>query len=426
MDHVRTVIVFALVACAAGAQDEKSPEAKQRARFARSLADSGSEAIPRLAPLLSDSDRLVRLEAVKSIAAIGTQHSIDPLIRATRDNDAEIQIRSTDGIVNFYLPGYLPSVLQRLGASIRSRFDREDSRVIDSYVKVREDAVLAIGQLARGGVSMEVRANAARAVGVLRGRAALPDLIAALQSKDDSVLFESLIAMQKIRDVSAGPKVIFLLRDLQQRVQIAAIETAAMLRAKEAVPELEKVYAQSRSDTVRRAALGALAMLGDESSRPLFQRAFAEKDEALRIAAAEGYARLKTASDRPSLQAAFESEGKMGPRLAQAFALVSLGNIQPAEFSPLTTLVNALNAKRYRSAALAYLTELAREAAVRQELYRYLKQGLRDEKTGLAAVLSTSGDRESASHLEPLTKDPDVEVAQEAIRALKNLQARLN
>lgn len=407
-------------------QPEAGSTPKERIRYVRDVARSGgSESIPKLEPYLSDPDREVRLEAVKAIVSIGTQHSIDPLIRATRDNDPEIQMRATDGIVNFYLPGYVQSGLQRFGSAVRSRFEKEDTRAVDPYVIVREDVVLAIGRLVRGGASMEARANAARAAGILRGKAAVPDILEALKTKDDDVLFESLIALQKIGDQSAGPKVIFLLRDLEERVQIAAIETAALLRTREAVPDLQKVYAQARSSKVRRAALSALAMLPDESSRKLFEAAFHDRDDGLRAAAAEGFARLRTPSDRPHLQKAFAEERKMAPRLAQAFGLVSLGELDTGEFAPLMYLVNTLNSKSYRNVAQAYLTELAREQSVRQELYRLLKGGTREEKTGLARVLAASGDRASIEHLQALTKDPDVKVAQEALRSVRTLQARL-
>jgi HEAT repeat protein len=80
---------------------------EQRIQTAHDLVDQGSAAIPRLQAMLSDPSIEVRIEAVKSIVEIGTQASLDPLIQATRDNDAEVQIRATDGLVNFYLPGYV-------------------------------------------------------------------------------------------------------------------------------------------------------------------------------------------------------------------------------------------------------------------------------------------------------------------------------
>jgi HEAT repeat protein len=271
---------------------------------------------------------------------------------------------------------------------------------------------------------MPARANAARAVGILRGTAAVPDLVQALQTKDDDVIYESLIAMQKIRDESAGPRAAFLIRDLHERVQIAAIETVGLLKTRQSIPDLQRVFDGASSDKVRSAALTALAMMPDPSSRPWFQRAFTDKDEGVRASAAEGFARLKTDSDRPMLERAFNDERKMGPRLAVAFALVSLGNVETTEFAPLTYLVNTLNSKSYRNVAQPYLTETARDEKVRSALYGYLKTGTNDEKAGLVRVLGASGDESSVAHVQALTKDPNTEVAQEAIRALRALQMR--
>src|SRR5215472_7638016 len=82
-----------------------------RPKEVRELAKGGSNAIPQLQALLKSPDLEIRVEAVKSIVEIGTQRSLDPLIEATSDSDAEIQIRATDGLVNFYMPGYVKTGL---------------------------------------------------------------------------------------------------------------------------------------------------------------------------------------------------------------------------------------------------------------------------------------------------------------------------
>ena len=154
------------------------------------------------------------MEVVKQLTEIGTQRSLDPLIQATRDNDPEVQIRATDGLVNFYCPATSRPAsrasLKRVGTGIKGKFTDTNDQVIDPYVVVRPEVISALGALARGGGSMDVRANAARAIGVLRGKAAVPDLIEAAHSKNTDVIYESLIALQKIRDESAGPRVSFL------------------------------------------------------------------------------------------------------------------------------------------------------------------------------------------------------------------------
>ena len=142
-------------------------------------------------------------------------------------------------------------------------------------------------------------------------------------------------------------------------------------------------------------------------------------------AAAEGLARIKDPKDQPALTQAFTDERDSSPRLSLAFALVAVGRVEMNDLSPLRYLMNTLNRAAYRGVVLAFLTELAREQAVRNALYPYLPTATRDEKTGLSIVFSRSGGRDSVPYLETLQKDGDVAVVQEAVRSLRTLEAGL-
>src|SRR5579859_6728303 len=257
-----------------------------RPKEVRELAKGGSNAIPQLQALLKSPDLDIRIEAVKSIVDIGTQRSLDALIEATGDSDPEMQIRATDGLVNFYLPGYvktgLGASLKRVGRGIKAKFTDTNDKIIDVYISVRPEVIAALGKLARGGVSMESRANAARAVGILRGQAAIPDLLDAMKSKNDAVLYESLIAIQKIHDKNVAPKLRYLLNDLDEKVQLAAIETTGILQNKDALPDLVGALNRAKSAKVRRGALSAIAMIPDDSSRPLYTKYLSDRDDAMR------------------------------------------------------------------------------------------------------------------------------------------------
>jgi HEAT repeat protein len=422
-------LLLVLACLALPAQDVSSPDPKQRRKAARELARQGSPGIPGLQTLLSDSELTVRIEAVKAIVQIGTQHSLDPLIQATRDPDPEIQIRATDGLVNFYLPDYVrtgfTSSLRRVGTGIKGKFTDTNDQILDPFVEVRAEVIEALGKVARGGSSMESRANAARALGILRGQAAVPDLLEAVRSKDSRVLYECLVAFQKIKDLSVGLKLSFLLRDLDEKVQIAAVETAGLLYNKEALPRLREIFLRTRSKKVRRAVLTTIAMLPDPANRDLLLRHLTDKDEDLREAAAEGLARIGDAADRPLLEKRFAEEKKNSPRVSVAFALVMLGRVELSEFSPLQYLVNTLNSKLRAKEARTFLIEAARNTGIRRTLHTALVRGTRAERIYLAQVMAQSGDRETVPLLQSLTRDTDVQVAQEAVRALRTLQARL-
>jgi HEAT repeat protein len=399
-----------------------------RPKDVREIGKAGSSAIPRLQELLKYPATDVRVEAVKQITEIGPPRSLDPLILATQDHEIEVQILATDGLVNFYLPGYVKSgfgsSLRRAGTSIKGKFTDTNDQVIDPYITVRADVILALGKLVNGGPTTDVRANAARAVGVLRGKGAVQDLVDATHSKDSTLIYESLVALQKIRDESAGPRISFLVHDLDPKVQIAATETVGLLRDQQDLGSLADVLKRSDNIRVKRAALTAMAMLPDESSRPIYQQYLHDKDDKLRAAAAEGFARLKDPRDLPMLQQAWQEEAKPSPRLSLAFAEVFDGKTDLSEFSPLQFLINNLNSSAYNGVAFPFLVELARDARVRQALYGPLASGSKDEKIGLARVLGRSGDQESVAPLQKLTNDPDSEVAQAALTAVRNLQSK--
>src|SRR6266567_8997942 len=186
MRPYRTLLILLAVVSVSPAQDAASKDV--RPKDVREIAKGGSSAIPRLQEFLKYPATDVRVEAVRQITEIGTQRSLDPLVQAAQDNDPEVQIRATDGLVNFYLPGYVQTgfgaSLRRVGSSIKGRFTDTNDQAIDPFVTVRADVIAALGSLVSGGGSMEARANAARALGVLRGKDAEPDLLKALRSKD--------------------------------------------------------------------------------------------------------------------------------------------------------------------------------------------------------------------------------------------------
>lgn len=416
-----------LVPVAVCAQDA-DPSA--RIKQARDLGKQGSEGAAQLGVLIKDPSPEVRREAAKSLANIGTQYCLDPLTAALADSDAEVQIRATDGLINFYMPGYLgDSVSDGLrrskdGLSARWRKDVYEG-ILDPDVPVRQEIVDGFAKLAGDGNPLLVRANTARAIGIVRGRSALPMLIDGLRSKDDRLIFECLIAIQKLRDPEAGPRVVFLLRDLDDKIQATAIETVGILRTGDAVSTLQRVVEDDPNKKVRRAAITALGRIASPSSQELFLRAIQDRDEEFRAAAAEGLGRLGRPEDRNTVAAVYKDESKPSARLAEAFALVELGDHSLSELSPLRDLINHLNSRAWRGVASPYLGELLRKDAVRAVVYTMLLSASKEEKRGLAMVLAGTGATDAVPPLEQLRRDPDLDVANDAVRALRILRASI-
>jgi HEAT repeat protein len=398
-------------------------------RDVRTVAKDGPKSIPKLAQYLDSAALETRIEVVKQLNDIGGRESLDPLITATQDPEAEMQLRATDGLVNFYLPGYLrqgpAASISHSGGTAHAKISASNEQIIDSFVSVRPEIIAALGKLARSGNGLDVKASACRALGILRGKAAVPDIVEALRTKDNTVMYEALVAIRKIGDPSAGPKIVYLLRDLDDRIQGVAVETAGLLQAKEGLPALRGIVANPRGSMSERAALGAIAMMPEKTDRALFQRYLASKDDRLRAAAVEGLGRIGDPGDRTAIERVWRDDDKMPPRLASAFSLAIGGNVGLAEDSPFRYLLNSLNSGAWRETAAAYLTEAARRPSVLAALQQPLQSGTKEEKIQLARVLAASGDATAVPWLDKLSRDADDTVAQEGLRALRSLRARL-
>jgi len=418
-------IVLAASLCAAAAPDG---DAKQKIRAIKDFSRQGSTGINSISGYLTDENVDVRREAVKAIVGIGGISTLDPLVNASRDNDADIQERAVDGMVNFYLPGYVQKgwmdSVKHAGSSVAGMFGEQNDQVIDPDTPVRPEVIEAVVRLIGGAASEEARANAARVAGILRARAAVPALAAALKSKSDGLIFESLIALQKIRDASAGASAMFLVRDLDEKLQIAAIDLVGLLRTADAVPDLKRVV-ENGNKKPRRAALAALGQIADRSSLTYFEQYLNDRDDGMRASAAEGIGRVGVAADRALVQEMFQSERKVSLRLSLAFALVGLGDVDEATDGPLRFLSSNLTSRSWKGVASPFLAELARKPQVRTVIYQMLKDlGDKDELMGLAGVLAQSGGKDSIAPLEELSRNPDPAVGKEALRAIRMINSR--
>jgi HEAT repeat protein len=390
----------------------------------RKLGKKDSQAIPELAQYLSDPNPDIRAEAARSIVKIGTDRSLEPLVKATQDKDANIQILATDGIVNFYLPGYvsnglLSHPLSRGVKEVKQLFSVRSRLEIPAEITVRTDVQEALANEVAHAASVEARANAARAAGILRDGAAVAALSQALQSKDTVLILESLYALQKIRDLSAGPAAGFLVRDLDDKVQLAALETVGLLHSEQSAAAVRSVFQNPRNDKAKRAAFQALALLAVPADRALFQQYATDKDTSIRAAAIEGLGRVRAPEDTPLLDSAFnEPNADWRIHLAAAFALVNEGKVDTGEFSPLRFLMENLDQSGRDVTAQAYLTEVCHRDTVRKAVYSLLPDLTASQKIALCRILASTHAPDVIPVLNGLAKDPNPDVSLAATKSL--------
>ena len=96
------------------------------------------------------------------------------------------------------------------------------------------------------------------------------------------------------------------------------------------MPDLLDVLNRSSDRKVQRAALTSIAMLPDAKNRDVYARYLKDKDERLRAAAAEGFARLKNPADLPMLRRLGRGEENRGA----PFAGIRHGDARTVTSSP--------------------------------------------------------------------------------------------
>ena len=422
--------VFCLVAASAWGlqtgveQQLQDPDARVRERAVKEIGEQGNPAyVSVIAPLVQDSEERVRTTVVRSLIRLGSPASLAPLSLAVRDGIPEIRYLAIDGIVNFYLPGYVDTgfggFFRSVSRRVEGMFSDVDTVVADPDINLDPEVLRVFRQSVTGAPDMQTRARVARALGILRVKETIPDLVQAAFSDNTELILESLRALQKIKDLSAGPRIAFLLMYPQKDVQIQAALTLGLLRVEEAIGDLRVTLETSEDNDIRAAALDALAFMPNESTALLFMRHLLDREKKLRIPAALGLGRLKSPEHLPHIEQARQRERDASVRLALDFALVSHGRLEY-----VNEIVDELESRARRGEARPYLVELARESPVRDALYAHLYSRNAEVRKNICIVLGASGDSNSIVQLDNLLRDRDAEVALEASRAIRILRSR--
>jgi len=295
-----------------------------------------------------------------------------------------------------------------------------DSTTIDPGLTVDPRVIPALIATLKDTRSNEASRQAAKGLGTLVARPAVPDLVAAAHSSDADLAREALNALTKIKDRSAGPPLVDLVDSPNKDVRRDACVTTGILRANEALPKLQTIYESDPDPKDKVAAAQGLGYLGQKVSVPLFTKALWSDDKDTRQAAAEGLARAGDPQSLSELEKAVAVEKDATVKLAIEFAFTALGKLDY-----VSAMVNDLGTKMRGDTARAYLTELARDPVFLPKLYPYLQSPDAGVRKRLCLVLMYSGDKTSLDPLDRLSHDPDGDVAAQALRAKQAIRARL-
>jgi HEAT repeat protein len=402
--------------------DLRSGDAKVRRKAASELGKTKSrDAVQPLLGAATDRDVSVREEVVKSLGLLKDQEALTMLLTTIKDPADSVREESIIALVNLYADRDATWVVTRTAKKVYKTINPfsdqvgDDATIIEAYVQV---APMVIDSIADRLVdsSLAVRLDAAKALGVLRARPAIPKMIDAMKTGDANLRIAVLRSLYKIRDTSTDEQILPYLNDSDKNVRDETIVTLGLFRSKKALPDLKRIYDQNPDTKLRLKAFQALALIGDESTLDLFKRNLRDTDKAYRQAAAEGIGRVGDTSLVEDVSRTFLNEKDTGAQIAQSFALYRLGR---KEF--IEKLLMGLAERMYHQQATAYLVEMG--APVIPDLVRNLNHENSIVREKLCAVLGLIGDSSTIEQLKPLLRDSNPSVASEAALAIRRLGA---
>jgi len=390
----------------------KSPNTRTRQEAAEALGKSRRrEAVAHLAPLVHDPEVKVRMEVVKALRQLREPAAVPALVTSMRDGDPAIREEAIGTLVELYADRERASAVSRFLDLFSDEFDRSS---IAPYVVVDASVIQALGRALRD-EDKDIRGEAALALGILNGTAALKDLTAALQDPEPSVRGAAATAIGKIGSGQDGRALVPLLADTASSVRHRGLQAIGVLKVREAGPALREMYEANRRKELGLKVLETLSRVGDPGMADLFQQLVQDPDPAKRRLAVEGLGRISDASYLAAFKKDYQREHSEEVKLAYAFALARMG-----DRAFLDSIVLSLPSRSLGARARAYLLEMGHDVA--GDLYPYLKDPDADVRAVLCEILGAIGDADTIQHLTPLLSDPSSSVVDRATRAIERLR----
>ena len=382
-----------------------------------------------------DEDPDVRAEALQSLGMIKDFSALPEMIDALQDPKADVRGVAIRSLVALYTEHDIDFITnRRAGWNLFNPFlDTSDHEIVEPYVTVDPAIVAAIGESARGDGERDVRISAIRAVGVLRGAAAIPHLADALNA-DQDLRMEVLRAFIKIGDTSAGPHLIPFFRDSDHKVRTQAMVAAGMLKYKPAVEPLLSVYGlgPEKKGTFKKvgervkgglsylpprdeAALWALSLIGDEKAEQTFVENMTDKDADRRQYAIEGLARIAEPRYLDQISRLVLTEKNGDVKLAEYWALYKMGSTANIQY-----IVRKLETDQ-EDQARAYLME---SNAV--DLYPHVRSSSKEVRQKTIEILGRIGNQDTIKELEPIVRTSSASTADTATVAIKRIEWRIS
>ena len=276
----------------------KSRPPESRGHAACSLEhEADPKELPVLADALKDEDPYIRESALHALDWYG-KAPIEAAIAAILASDGHAPVREAAARAlascSLHAAPALIAALSDPAAPVRAQAALSLGRLEAT------DAVAALGAALQKDESLEVRCNAAYALGLIKGDAVLPHLIAASRDASPAVRKQAADALGETFHAGALAPLCALLKDPDDEVREEAAHglqwIAGFGEVRDTVIFAPLCEALGDSSVkVRENAIGALGSLRDKRAMPLIEEFLKDEESGIRCAALEAIASIDKA-----------------------------------------------------------------------------------------------------------------------------------
>jgi HEAT repeat protein len=396
-------------------RDLAASDPSERRIAAETLATADERAIYPLIRSLRDENPGVQDAAMRSLIAIGgevTAYMTLPLLRESPF------LRNTARIV---LSQIGKSAVQLLRSLLADKDDDIRTFAVDLITNIGScEYPEEITRLLETDPNQNVRASAAKALGVLGYRDGLQALIGALKDSE-WVCFSALESLANINDDACIEPVMALLQGSSETARYAAIETLGKMGTNRAIDSLISLLPKS-NDFEKTAIVKSLVQIGMTPAMAevsdLLIELFIKGDWDDRLLALKGLADLQYEQAIPAI---LDSAGALDPSAPESEDRLSAVKRALIRFGCAPSLIASLAdpAVRFRAKTIAIevIAELRCPEAVRS-LIRIMDGDLREVRRSAALALAEMPGEEALQALRKCIDDRDGHVRNVALSAL--------
>ncbi|MFW9914687.1 MAG: HEAT repeat domain-containing protein [Candidatus Thorarchaeota archaeon] len=367
----------------------RSEDKAKQQQSIEELVEWGIQGAPWVTQALNSRNQRIRAGAVQVLTKLAYEPAVAKMAEMLKDDSVAVRYISSQAMGAFQYEPATSSLIHLLA---------------DKAEEVREKAILALTQI---------------------GPSTVPDLLKAIEDKNQIVRRGTCVVLGRIADPIASKKVSQRLSD-KNDVRLAAIEALKQIGA-ECIPDL--VEATKRKDV--KARTGAVEAAGDIGKQTgdiqairLLEAALNDKKEEVREMAAKGLLEIGLPSVQSLCRALISHNTDTALKAAQTLRNLTEVMLEAGEISATRNLVGALKHKsaEVRTVAAEALGQLGdADAAVMPLLKAF---GDKKAKVRLAAVQAVAllKDGRAVEPLERMLNDKDTNVRTAAVDALAKLQ----